>query len=149
MIEYKCCECGIEGVKLWREYQTFTVRLRCVICATEGTDIDPHTVDEDGTRPSRHGGTTDQLGWWVPAIQNEDGNFWGYTSSPMEDYDRWVALPLDSEPTEAQVAEMMTSCPYYKRYFRLEGHDPEGICQGGCDDEPVCVTSGPWEADDV
>lgn len=142
-MKYECVECGIDGVKLWREYQTFTVRLKCVTCATEGTDIDPATVSDDGTRPSKHRVTTDQLGWWVPAVRDADGNFWGYTSSTEEDYAKWVALPLDRELTEAEIEKEMTSCPYYRRYFNL-GDDGDGICQSGCYDEPVCVTSGPW-----
>lgn len=37
-------------------------------------------------------------------------------------------------------------CPYWLRYFNVEGHDPEGTCGGGCLDEPACIT-GSWPAE--
>lgn len=35
-------------------------------------------------------------------------------------------------------------CPYYGRYHELAGHDPNAVCEGGCSDEPACVTDEPF-----
>lgn len=86
-IPYECGDCGISGVKLWREYQTFLdhQRLRCVRCA-----------EKDQNRRldlGREG--SDQIGWLIPAVPTPDGDsFWGYTSVPLADVEWWNALPL-------------------------------------------------------
>ena len=39
-------------------------------------------------------GRTCQIGWYVPAIPDEEGlGYWGYTSVPQEGIDWWQALP--------------------------------------------------------
>ena len=104
---YACHRCGEFGIKLWREAQTFNIRLTCVNClevieAGGPYAFDVVDVNEDGTRIDR-GRSTDQLGGsWLPAVQVladlPDLVFWGYTSSPPEDYAAWVALPLHPQP---------------------------------------------------
>ncbi len=93
---YVCTECGVEGVKLWREYQTFAdyTRLLCASCAlADQKETGP--VDDAGYRP--HGqriGRTDQIGWFVPAVLDEEGtSFWGYTSVPQDRITWWRGLP--------------------------------------------------------
>lgn len=100
---YACHRCGEFGIKLWREAQTFNIRLTCVNCLEvieAGGDhaFDVIDIHEDGTRMSNHG-QTDQIGWWLPAVQVTEDlpdqvAYWGYTSCPPEDYARWAALPL-------------------------------------------------------
>ena len=36
-------------------------------------------------------------------------------------------------------------CPYFARYYNIEGHDPNAICYMGCHQEPACVTDEPLE----
>jgi hypothetical protein len=36
-------------------------------------------------------------------------------------------------------------CPWYQRVHNLPGHDPEGICDSGCHQEPICQTNEPRE----
>lgn len=96
-MEYKCTTCGVEGVKLWREYNIFLSHqtLECVDCACKSQDKDASLVDEDGMRPCNSGlVTTDQIGWRVPACPTENGTFWGYTSVPQKDVLKWKSLPL-------------------------------------------------------
>ena len=43
------------------------------------------------------------------------------------------------------------TCPYFRRSFKLPGHDPDGICAFGCYEEPICCTGvdktdAEWEA---
>jgi hypothetical protein len=103
---YACHRCGEIGVKLWREAQTFDIRLTCVNCLeviTAGGDyaFDVADIAEDGTRTGKYG-QTDQIGWWLPAVVVQehlpDLVFWGYTSSTEADYAMWAALPLFPEP---------------------------------------------------
>jgi len=100
---YACGRCGEVGIKLWREAHTMMPDLRCVDCLAVirdgGEPITVEDVREDGTRYSaRSGQITDQLGWWLPAVQVLDDQpllrFWGYTSTPPEDYQHWRDLPL-------------------------------------------------------
>lgn len=90
--EYKCGECGATGCKLWREYQTFAPRLLCAGCAM--TDQKKTgSVDADGFRVYEYG-RTDQIGWYVPAVPDEEGiGYWGYTSVPSAGVAWWRALP--------------------------------------------------------
>lgn len=104
---YACHRCGEVGVKLWREAQTFDVKLTCVNCLevieAGGTyAFDVADIAADGTHPGSRGQQTDQIGWWLPAVVVQadlpDLVFWGYTSSTAEDYWIWSALPLHPEP---------------------------------------------------
>jgi len=95
--DYRCGVCKITGVKLWREYQTFSPKLLCVRCACRNQNV-PCNVDDDGKRPSElHPSMrTDQIGWYVPAIPDEEGiGFWGYTSVPERGCAWWRNLPTE------------------------------------------------------
>lgn len=92
---YVCETCGAAGVKLWREYQGWRgLALRCGACACTLNGIDATLLAADGTVPTDHGTRTDALGWWTPAIIDEDGGYWGRTSAPLAHYEHWAALPL-------------------------------------------------------
>jgi hypothetical protein len=72
MKEYVCSECGAEGVKLWRQYQTVVenIRLLCGECALKDQGK-AGPIDKEGKRKGICG-LTDQIGWLVPAIPTED-----------------------------------------------------------------------------
>jgi hypothetical protein len=96
MSDYVCANCGISGVKLWREYQTVAPQLLCATCAAEDQHKDISTMTPNGRYLSQgeRGMWTDQIGWYVPAVPTEDGNYWGYTSVPDTGVDWWKCLPL-------------------------------------------------------
>ena len=80
--EYHCSKCSAAGVKLWRPYQTSCVELHCYDCAK---------LDQPGRGAMPN---TDQVGWLVPAIPDEEGmSYWGYTSVPPLGCDWWWRLP--------------------------------------------------------
>lgn len=90
---YKCTECGASGLKLWREYNSFTVTLLCAKCAgrNQGKNID--NIDPAGFIGDDHD-RTDQIGWFIPAVPDEDSeSYWGYTSVPDPACDWWRNLP--------------------------------------------------------
>lgn len=90
---YRCAICNASGCKLWREYQTFHVRLTCARCSLiEQRKAGP--LDPDGRR-EEDGDRTDTIGWLVPAVPAEEprGAFWGYTSVPPDAVAWWRALP--------------------------------------------------------
>ena len=93
--DYACGTCGVTGCKLWREYQSFgPIVLECCDCAGKSQEKDVSQIDGQGNLPSKHGGTTDSIGWRVPAIPDEQGvGYWGYTSVPKAGVDWWKALP--------------------------------------------------------
>lgn len=97
--EYKCEDCGVKNVKLWREYQSFNVHLRCYKCAAKYQDKEIPDITKEGKVKSEIGGLTDQIGWCIPAIPSPDG-FWGYTSVPQEDVEWWKNLPNDNQIEE-------------------------------------------------
>jgi hypothetical protein len=91
--KYRCDNCKVTHVKLWREYQTQFPNLLCCDCAAKGQKKDISGIGLDGYRPSEYGRTC-QIGWYVPAIPDEEGlGYWGYTSVPQEGIDWWQALP--------------------------------------------------------
>jgi hypothetical protein len=114
---YKCGECGVAGVKLWRDYNAFLSyqTLRCCDCAIreQNNEERAFTVQISdgngvvvGTQYSRKsplysldqngpelGG--DQIGWRVPAVPTEDGmTMWGYTAVPDVGVHWWKRIPL-------------------------------------------------------
>lgn len=95
--EYKCGECGVYGVRLYRDYQTFSdhTRLLCTKHA-EMAGSEPHKVDPE--RP-------DQIGWMVAAVPTEEGGaFWGFSSVPWRGVYWWRSLPtVADEPQSAEV----------------------------------------------
>lgn len=96
--KYKCAKCGAAGCKLWREYQSFHIDLRCAPCAGKDQGRDVSSMDENGMRLSPEydwsgGRRTASIGWYVPAVSDGKGNFWGYTSVTPEDAEKWRKLP--------------------------------------------------------
>lgn len=94
---YRCTCCGVGGVKLWREYQTFLEhqKLYCATCAGEAQKEDVSDIDAAGLRSCEIGaGRTDQIGWLIPAVPTENNDtFWGYTSVPQAGVEWWKRLP--------------------------------------------------------
>lgn len=105
--KYKCAACKITGIKLWREYQTFSPQLLCAECAIKD-QADPKAsssfsklaaagkvvVDAEGKHVDQHGDRSDQIGWYVPAVPDEEGaGYWGYTSVPQNGVNWWKQLP--------------------------------------------------------
>lgn len=112
---YHCGQCGAQGVKLWRDYNTFLCfqSLLCGACAcAEQSNLErAFTVTEvDGGKvrvtehPDRHGMNVfggDQIGCRVPAVPTSDGStFWGYTSVPADGVSWWFSLPLTVEANQ-------------------------------------------------
>lgn len=91
--EYVCAKCHGDKCKLWREYQTFNPQLLCVLCAARDQTITIGKMTEAGRYAGKYG-FTDQIGWYVPAIPDEEGaGYWGYTSVPEAGIKWWRALP--------------------------------------------------------
>lgn len=90
--EYKCETCCKTGVKMWRDYMGTT--LSCVGCTLNNAGLMGVFVDDNGCRETEYG-KTDQLGWYVPAIQVVPGfeMLWGYTSVPQNRVEEWCKLP--------------------------------------------------------
>lgn len=93
--EYRCSQCKATNCKLWREYQTFHPSLFCAQCAIANNPQLLHVdLDPNGTRSNDRGTRTDQLGWYVPAIPDEEGvGYWGYLSIPLNGAYWWRQLP--------------------------------------------------------
>jgi hypothetical protein len=92
--EYTCTSCGKTNVKLWRPYQSQPSHLLCATCAGRDQGKDVSTIDETGKRIDEGAGRTDQIGWYVPAVPDEEGTgYWGYTSVPAAGVAWWRRLP--------------------------------------------------------
>jgi len=93
---YECSKCKKNGLKLWRQYQTFAdhISLLCGVCALENQPKEKGPIDSEGNIEMDLVGKTCCIGWLVPAIPTEDGDtFWGYTSVPQPGVDWWRKLP--------------------------------------------------------
>lgn len=91
---YTCSKCKLDGVKLWRQYQTCAsaVDLLCVVCAVADQKKESMSVQKWTTPFDFSDG--DQIGWLVPAIPTAEGDtFWGYTSVPSDRVQWWHSLP--------------------------------------------------------
>ena len=89
---YRCIGCDAEGVKLWRDYNTFLDHqtLKCRACAE--AELDKPAL------PAK----SDAIGWRVPAVPDAAGTFWGYSFVPEDAVAWWRALPdIDSRKQEA------------------------------------------------
>ena len=89
-IIYKCFNCGVEGVKLWRQYQTFLnhIELLCVDCALKNQNKNEEITEEIIKRK-------DSIGCLVPAVPTiEEDTFWGYAAVPIDRCKWWFDLPL-------------------------------------------------------
>jgi hypothetical protein len=99
--DYHCHRCQVAGVKLWREYQTCAPTLLCVACAcadqkkVDNVDARGYRYEPDDHEPRCMAGMrSDQIGWYVPAVPDEEGlGYWGYTSVPEAGVEWWRALP--------------------------------------------------------
>jgi hypothetical protein len=101
---YHCGKCGVRGVKLWREYQTFLNHqsLLCGNCAcaeqsAQRSDGKTYTVEhrDDRGHVQVNGERGDQIGWRIPAVPTANGEtYWGYSSVPDEGVEWWLRLPL-------------------------------------------------------
>jgi len=91
---YTCADCGKHGLKLWREYQSFKIYLRCCDCAAVDQKVSVLDIDADGMRSHEDypGARTDQIGSYIPAVPSEN-TYWGYTSTPQVSVEWWKALP--------------------------------------------------------
>lgn len=97
---YTCSKCGINGVKLWRQSNTFAnhIKLMCADCASKDQKTDISTIGNDGFYELEDEGIgmlTDQIGDLIPAVPTiENDTFWGYTSVPQDGCEWWYALPI-------------------------------------------------------
>lgn len=96
---YKCSECGAANRKLWRRYMTSDVELLCIQCVCEDQGKDARCVDGTTGRfwCEKNRLFHDAIGWFVPAIPDGDGNYWGYTSVPEDAIWWWRRLPVYAE----------------------------------------------------
>ena len=88
---YECKDCGVSGVRLYREYQTFLDHqtLRCRECACKNQESEPFLEAEHS------------IGWLVAAVPTEDGKtFWGFTSVPQEGVEWWNRLPKNQNDVD-------------------------------------------------
>jgi hypothetical protein len=56
--------------------------------------VDISEIDDDGKIPFEKRWRTDSIGWYVPAVPDEEGvGYWGYGSVPPEGVAWWRGLP--------------------------------------------------------
>lgn len=95
--DYVCAHCKGTDCKLWREYQTFSPKLLCAMCAEADQGKKILEMDARGgmiLEGDRFKMRCDQIGWYVPAVPTEDGlGYWGYSSVPQDGCEWWYALP--------------------------------------------------------
>lgn len=90
--KYFCSKCGKTHVKLWRRNQSLNPELLCAECASINQNKDISTMDKNGMYLGKLG-KTDQIGWYIPAVPDEEGlGYWGYTSVPKEGVNWWKNL---------------------------------------------------------
>ena len=97
---YRCSECGVRGVKLWRPPNCGSP-LKCARCLTD------KPIDAEGLNEGEFG-KSDQVGWYLPAVPTTEGpeSYWGYTSVPDDRVKWWKELPtypVAASPTELDV----------------------------------------------
>lgn len=95
---YRCKQCEVDGVKLWRRYATCVdeTELLCGPCAAFDQKKGEIVFDEAGRHVDAELGLRgDQVGSLVPAVPTDDGStFWGYTSVSDAGVKWWKRLPL-------------------------------------------------------
>lgn len=93
-VGYSCLTCGVSGCKLWRMGASSCVELTCCDCAGRIEQEDVSGIDDKGKMEDRIYGRIDQIGSYVPAVPDEDGDsFWGYCSVPEPGCVWWRNLP--------------------------------------------------------
>lgn len=106
MRTYCCSRCMREGVKLWRQYNTFAdhLELLCRTCAIVDQQKEIDRQAESWARVGVKRQESDQIGGLVPAVPDvlprgpswaldKNFSFWGYTSVPQSGVDWWKSLP--------------------------------------------------------
>lgn len=94
---YKCSQCGVTHVKMWRAYMSFDSSLFCARCAALHTGKDISSINANGILKSDLG-EGDQIGHLIPAVPTEHGkSYWGYTAVPPEAVKWWQDLPTLSK----------------------------------------------------
>lgn len=83
---YVCADCGAQGVKLWRPSHD-TGPLRCEDCGTK------HEIAAGRSERSIRERRRATLGYLLPAVPDEDGSMWGYSSVPEPFCIWWYRLP--------------------------------------------------------
>lgn len=83
---YRCADCAVEGVRLWRP-SCDTGPLRCEDCGTKSE------IAKGRSERSIRERSGDQLGYLLPAVPDEDGSTWGYSSVPEPYCIWWYRLP--------------------------------------------------------
>ena len=81
---YECDNCGANGIRLYRKYNSFLnhQKLTCRSCSIKDQGREPVLESEYW------------IGWLVAAVPTEDGtSFWGYTSVPQDGVEWWDGLP--------------------------------------------------------
>lgn len=100
---YYCHHCRAVGLKLWRQ---FYEKLLCAQCAVEnqsrpGISLAVNKdvwIENDGTYLDKDGIRTSQIGWFVPAIPDEEEiGYYGYDSGPVDGWRWWRNLPTRKE----------------------------------------------------
>ncbi len=86
---YVCGKCSADGVKLYRDYNTFLNHQTLLCCACACKEQKKEIIE----------GKASQIGWRIAAIPTEEGDtFWGYTSVPEPGCRWWYDLPQQVIP---------------------------------------------------
>lgn len=107
--DYKCWDCGATNCKLWRYSGFPPIELQCANCCIKAqckpelsssfykaASQPGFKLDEDGTWEyiPEHSQRSDQIGFRLPAVPDEEGiGYWGYTSVPQDGVNWWRKLP--------------------------------------------------------
>lgn len=106
--DYSCTRCHVTGVKLWREYNTIESELLCAKDAAADQKKNIDDMDATGRYTDAQGQKTDQIGWFVPAVPDEeDTGFWGYSSVPDAGVKWWRNLPNVNEGLELTIVKVL------------------------------------------
>ena len=107
--DYKCNICEGSGIKLWRDYRSFSVSgsLLCAACGLKEENIEGPVNSEGKVQAKDDPLYTDQIGYLVPAIPDEKGTgYWGYTSVPQAGVLWWRNLPNEISKEQAVKAHV-------------------------------------------
>lgn len=111
--DYKCGQCGAEGVKLWRKSATsepvHEQPLLCGAC-TEKEQGKPLDLAQ-----------SDQCWGRCPAVPDLRGGWWGYSSVPEEGVAWWHALPLQLDGEWKVRGGVMRWMPLARAYSSTDG----------------------------
>lgn len=103
-LPYVCSKCGVEGVKLWRQWNTMAsdINLLCAMCASHDQEERLTDLDERGYHTDEWSSRSCLIGSLAPAVPTEEGDtYWGFTSVPDGPLNWWYSLP--NFPLESHV----------------------------------------------